>query len=197
MLLLLLLAVGAIASLIFTRRSSAQSLLVFPPVDNAAMHDSFAAEDLERSLLVAHARGHTQRATASARSSEPPGGGDPGLADDLLVKWSYGKRSAVEVNENATLARRAGAVGGYLRELAELGSNGRHLQNCSRDLIDFVRKLLGAAILPMYVALVPMFVARTDEGGASPQKRRPSVHAGCGRPPLGQTGLSHPRPPRP
>jgi hypothetical protein len=131
--------------------------------------DPIAQEELHRNLLSASSRGHQQRATAAVRAAEPPGGGDPEFADELLVGWGYGTYSATKVNKLARLATRAGAVGGYLRELAALGSNGTQPQNCSTGIMELIRSILGAAIIPVMTILIPMFVAKSAEGKPEPE----------------------------
>ena len=92
-----------------------------------------AEEELERRRGGDAARGRRQRATAEKRFAEAAGGGDPGYADELLLGWGFGDgiASAQGVQKHAGLARRAGACGGLLKELAELGACGRHPGNCS------------------------------------------------------------------
>ena len=129
--------------------------------------DPIAQEEFHRALLMTTARGHTQRASVETRAREPHG--DPEYADNLMAQWGYGSYSAQETQKLAHLARKAGAVGGYLKELAALGSHGASPQNCSTDLMDPIRKVLGRAIIPIYVALVPMFVAKSESGKPEPE----------------------------
>ena len=117
--------------------------------------DPVAAEEFHRALLLTTARGHAQRATAETRASKPLG--DSALANHLMTEWGYGSHSAQETQKLARLAHRAGAYGGYLAELSALGTNGDNPQNCSTELMALIRKGLGTAVLPIYVALVPFF----------------------------------------
>ena len=133
--------------------------------------DPVTEEEFHRSLLLTTARGHLQRAVAESRAAEPTGGGDPGLSHSLMLKWCYGHSSAIDVNKDAILAMKAGARGGFLPQLARLGAGGTNPQNCSQDLMSFIRKLLGQQIVPLYVALIPLFVAKSlcEDGKPSPE----------------------------
>jgi len=77
--------------------------------------------------------------------------------------------SAHETQKLAHLARKAGAIVGYLKDLAALGSHGEDPKNMSTELMDLIRKVLGRAITPIYVALVPMFVAKAESGKPEPE----------------------------
>jgi hypothetical protein len=129
--------------------------------------DPFVQEEFHRALLMTTARGHNQRAAVETRAREPHG--DPTFADNLMSQWGYGCYSAQETQKLAQLARKAGAAGGYLAELAALGCHGDHPQNCSTELMDLIRKVLGRAIIPIYVSLVPMFVAKAESGKPEPE----------------------------
>ena len=129
--------------------------------------DPIFEEELLRNVEMASARGHVQRASAAARSSAPPGGGDSGLSNHLLVKWEYGIKSAELVKTEAELAFEAGARDGHLKRLASLGSNqGR---NVARDLMELVRETLGTAMVPIMVALIPLFVSKGENGLSQPE----------------------------
>ena len=80
-------------------------------------------------------------------------------------------RSAQHVQQEAHLAHKAGARGGHLTELANLGARGTRPENCSRDLMQLVRAVLGVAILQLYTALIPLFVMKSlaDDGKAQPE----------------------------
>ena len=67
------------------------------------------------------------------------------------------------------MVRKAGAIGGYLKDIATLGSHGENPKNMSTELMDLIRKVLGRAIIPIYVALVPMFVAKAESGKPEPE----------------------------
>ena len=54
--------------------------------------DPVAQEEFHRTLLMASARGHTQRAAVQTRAREPHG--DPEFADNLMTQWGYGCYSA-------------------------------------------------------------------------------------------------------
>jgi hypothetical protein len=86
-----------------------------------------------------------------------------------MTEWGYGSHSAQETQKLARLAHRAGAYGGYLAELSALGTNGDNPQNCSTELMALIRKVLGTAVLPIYVALVPFFVAKSETGKPEPE----------------------------
>jgi hypothetical protein len=133
--------------------------------------DPTTEEEFHRNLLLGSARGHLQRASAASRASEPAAGGDSALSTSFLLKWCYGHRSAHEVNRDAIDAWNAGARGGYLRQLANLGARGTNPQNCARDLVDLVRSVLGLAIIPVYVALIPLFVTKSlaEDAKAQPE----------------------------
>ena len=133
--------------------------------------DPVAEEEFHRSLLLTSAKGHLQRAAAESRAAEPTGGGDPGLSHRLMLKWCYGHRSATDVNTEAILAWKAGARGGYLKQLSSLGAGGTNPQNCSQDLMSLIRKLLGQMIVPLYITLIPLFVAKSlsEDGKPSPE----------------------------
>ena len=133
--------------------------------------DHVTEEEFHRSLLLTSARGHLQRAAAESRAAEPTGGGDPGLSHSLMLKWCYGRSSAIDVNADAILAVKAGARGGYLHQLARLGAGGTNPQNCSQDLMALVRKLLGQMIVPLYITLILLFVAKSlcEDGKPSPE----------------------------
>ena len=122
--------------------------------------DPVAQEEFYRALLMTSARGHTQRASTETRAREPHG--DPACADNLLTQWGYVCYSAQETQKLAHLTRKAGAIDGYLKDLAALGSHGEHPKNMSTELMDLIRKVLGRAIIPIYVAFAPMFVAKAD-----------------------------------
>ena len=66
--------------------------------------DPVRDEELHRDLDRAQARGHHWRVAALAREAESPGGGDADLADNHLLEWGYGKRSADKVQREAELA---------------------------------------------------------------------------------------------
>ena len=104
--------------------------------------DPILEEELLHNVEMASTRGHVQTASASARKSAPPGGGDSGFANHLLVKWAYGLKSAECVKTEAALAFKAGARGGYFKKLAELGSN--QGGNVARELMDLVREIVGS-----------------------------------------------------
>jgi hypothetical protein len=89
-----------------------------------------------------------------------------------MLKWCYGHRSAIDVNADAVLAWKAGARGGYLQKLARLGAGGTNPQNCSQDLMALIRKLLGQMIVPLYITLIPLFVAKSisEDGKPSPER---------------------------
>ena len=53
--------------------------------------------------------------------------------------------------------------------MAALGANGTNPKNCSTDIMDFARKLIGPALLPVYIALIPMFVAKSENGLPEPE----------------------------
>jgi hypothetical protein len=129
--------------------------------------DPILEEELLRNVEMASTRGHVQRASASARKSAPPGGGDSGFANHLLVKWAYGLKSAECVKTEAALAFKAGARGGYLKKLAELGSN--QGGNVARELMDLVREIVGAAMMPIMVVLIPLFVSKGENGLPQPE----------------------------
>ena len=78
--------------------------------------DPFVQEEFHRALLMTTARGHNQRAAVETRARKPHG--DPTFADNLMSQWGYGCYSAQETQKLAQLARKAGAAGGYLAELA-------------------------------------------------------------------------------
>ena len=129
--------------------------------------DPIAQEEFHRALLMTTARGHTQRAMVETRAREPHG--DPEYADNLMAHWGYGSYNAQETQKLTHLARKTGAACGYLKELAALGRHGASPQSCSTDLMDLIRKVLGRAIIPIYVALVPMFVAKSESGKPEPE----------------------------
>ena len=129
--------------------------------------DPILEEELLRNVEMASARGHVQRAKAAARNRGPPGGGDSGLANHLLVKWTYGTKSAELVKTEAALAYKAGARGGYLKQLSEIGS--KQGGNVARDLMELVREILGVAIVPILVVLVPLFVSKGEGGLPQPE----------------------------
>jgi hypothetical protein len=122
--------------------------------------DPVREEELQRALVSQQARGHQQRARAFTKEAEPPGGGDPGLANAHLLEWGYGKRSADKVQKEAELATKAGARGGCLAELAKLG-NGNSC-NVARDMGEFVRNMLAFGVIPIYIAMIPLFVFKSD-----------------------------------
>ena len=76
------------------------------------MGEDVAEEDFARSVLLAGARGHLQRAQATLRASAPAGGGDASYANHLLRKWGFGLLAAEECHVEARLAYAAGARGG-------------------------------------------------------------------------------------
>ena len=129
--------------------------------------DPVAQEEFHRALLMTAARGHTQRASTETRAREPRG--DPARADNLLTQSGYGSYSAQEPQKPAHLARKAGAADGHLANLAALGSHGEHPKNISTELMELIRKILGRAIIPLYVTLVPMFVAKAESGKPEPE----------------------------
>ena len=133
------------------------------------LHDPVAEDEFHKELLMAGARGHKQRASVSSGSRAPAGGGDPEYADNLLCKWSYGLFSATLVSEQAILSFKAGARGGYLQALTMLGTSGGNKGHIAADLMELIRKIRGTALIPMYVALVPFFVAKDDGGFPSPE----------------------------
>ena len=135
------------------------------------LQDEVTDEEFHRNLLAANVRGHVQRASAATRAALPPGGGDPAYGNELLSKWSYGLRSAQNVQREALLAFKAGARGGHLAELSNLGAQGTQPQNCSADLMQLVRRILGLAIIPLYIALVPLYVTKsaTEDGKPQPE----------------------------
>jgi hypothetical protein len=122
------------------------------------MDDPVAEEAYARALLLAGARGHQQRVAAEARLAEPLGGGDPVCADGYLLTWGYGLASAEEVHVDALNAYKAGARGGCLEQLAKLVPG-----HCAQGIAALVRRLLGHAIIPMVVILIPLFVAKGTE----------------------------------
>ena len=77
--------------------------------------------------------------------------------------------SAHETQKLAHLARKAGATGGYLKDLAALGIRSENPKNMSTELMHLIRKVLGRANIPIYVALVPMFVAKAESGKPEPE----------------------------
>ena len=136
--------------------------------------DPILEEELLRNVEMASARGHVQRAKAAARNRGPPGGGDSGLANHLLVKWAYGTKSAELVKTEAALAYKAGARGGYLKQLSEIGS--KQGGNVARDLMELVREILGVAIVPILVVLVPLFVSKGEGGLPQPELCPSGLH---------------------
>jgi hypothetical protein len=128
--------------------------------------DPVRDEELHRELVRAQARGHQQRAAAFTREAEPPGGGDPGLANNHLLEWGYGKRSADKVQREADLAVKAGARGGCLEKLAKLGNG--HSSNVARDMGELARNVLALGVIPIYVAMIPLFVFKSEHD-AKPQ----------------------------
>ena len=122
--------------------------------------DPVRDEELHRGLLASQARGHLQRAAAFTREAEPPGGGDPGLANVHLLEWGYGKRSADKVQREAELAVKAGARGGCLTRLAKLGNG--NSANVSRDMGELVRNILALGVIPIYVAMIPLFIFKSE-----------------------------------
>ena len=88
--------------------------------------DPVAQEKFHRALLMTFARGHTQRASTETRARGPHG--DPACADNLLTQWGYGCYSSHETQKLAHLARKADATGGYIQDLAALGSHGEKTQ---------------------------------------------------------------------
>ena len=129
--------------------------------------DPVALEEYHRGIQMAAARGHQQRQAAQHRAAQPHG--DPEYADSLLKDWGFGLSSAIDANMHARLAQKAGAVGGYLKDLAAIGASGTNPKNCSTDIMDLARKLLGPALLPVYIALIPMFVAKSENGLPEPE----------------------------
>ena len=95
------------------------------------MLDPVAEEEFQRGEARKSARGHKQRATTERHADEASGGGDPGYADELLLGWGFGDgvSSASGVQKHAGLAYKAGARGGMLKDLAEMGACGRHPGN--------------------------------------------------------------------
>ena len=124
--------------------------------------DPVREEELYRGLVVYQARGHQQRAAAYAREAEPPDGGDPGLANNHLLEWGYGKRSADEAQREAELSVKASARGGCLHKLAKLGNG--NISNASRGRGggELVRNILAFGVIPIYVAMIPLFVFKSE-----------------------------------
>ena len=61
-----------------------------------------------------------------------------------MTQWGYGSYSAQETQKLARLPRKAGAIGGYLSDLAALGTHGENPKNISTELMELIRKVLGA-----------------------------------------------------
>ena len=133
------------------------------------LEDPVAQEEFHRGLLCSEARGHRQRAGASTAVAEPAAGGSPQYSHNLVTEWCYGLSSAQHTNKHALLAYAAGARGGYLHALTQLGSGGRHAGNCSADLMKLVQQVLGPALIPMYICLVPFFISRSSSGQGAPE----------------------------
>ena len=128
------------------------------------LDDPVAQEEFHRGLLCTAARGHRQRAGAAIADAGPSGGGSPLYSHNLVMEWCYGLSSAQHTNKHALLAHSAGARGGYLEQLRELGSCGRHQHNCAADMTHLIQKILGTALIPIYVCLVPFFISRSSNG---------------------------------
>ena len=122
------------------------------------MGDPVAEEEYARSVYLASARGHKQKARAATRADGPLGGGDPGCADGLLQKWAYGLASAEQTHLDASLAYKTGARGGALKSLADMTPG-----HCSAQIMDLVMRLVGSALVPVTYALVPMFLSKGTE----------------------------------
>lgn len=146
-----------------------QQLLLSLLVSWCVRMDPTTEEEFHRNLLLGSARGHLQRANAASRTSEPAAGGDPALSNSFLLKWCYGHRAAHEINRDAINAWNAGARGGHLKQLSLLGAKGTNVKNCARDLVELVRSILGLAIVPVYIALIPLFVTKSLAEDAKPQ----------------------------
>ena len=131
--------------------------------------DPTTEEEFHRNLLMANARGHRGRAEALARCAAPERGGDPGLSHHLLLEWCHGHKSAEKVNLEARLAWKSGARGGYLEQLKNLGAQGTQKMNCAKDLRQLIGQILGTAIIPVYVAIVPLFVTKSLAEDVKPQ----------------------------
>jgi hypothetical protein len=131
--------------------------------------DPTTEEEFHRNLLMANARGHLQRAGATARAANPERGGDPAYSHHLLLEWCHGHKTAEKVNLEARLAWKSGARGGYLEDLKNLGAQGTQVGNCAKDLSQLVRRILGMAIIPVYIALMPLFVTKSLAEDARPQ----------------------------
>ena len=56
-----------------------------------------------------------------------------------------------------------------MTDLVAPGASGTNPQNCSTDLMEFPKKLLDATLLPVYAAVVPMFVAKSENGLPEPE----------------------------
>ena len=62
-----------------------------------------------------------------------------------------------------------GGGGGGLQNLCELGSFGEQPQNCLTGLYKIVKDVLGVALMPMYIALVPLKVLKGGIDAIGPQ----------------------------
>ena len=122
--------------------------------------DELAQEDYARHQLYDARGGQKRRASADARAGESRGG--TGFSDSLMRKWGFGLVSAEETHKDAALAHKAGARGGALNNIATMTPG-----HCSQQMSDFVSRLLGSAVIPATLALVPSMVTKSTEDGAA------------------------------
>ena len=71
---------------------------------------------------------------AEAAAAEPQGDSKSALADYLVETWAWGSMPASQVQTIAAKAKSDGLCHKHIESLASLGAEGRHPQNCQRDL---------------------------------------------------------------